>query len=115
MELKWDINKEFGFLEIIPRTYGIEYFNKYVRYANTPMGKELTQRRIIFIDKWHNGKLLDVGIGSGQFVMARENTFGYDINPFAVEVLKKINRYADIKDNVFPAYSFFDSFEHIRD
>jgi hypothetical protein len=43
------------------------------------------------------------------------DTFGYDINPKAVEMLKKIGRYADIKNSVFPAYSFFDSFEHIKD
>lgn len=115
MELRWDINKEFGLLDIIPRKYDIEYFNKYVGYANTPMGNLLTEERIAFVDRWHSGKLLDVGVGSGQFVKARENTFGYDINPVAVEMLREIGRYVDIKNSVFPAYSFFDSFEHIKD
>ena len=115
MKLAWDVNKEFGFLEITPREYGLEYFKKYVEYATTPMGKELTQARIEFVDKWHNGKLLDVGVGSGQFVMTRKDTLGYDINPIGVKLLKSIESYADIKDSIFSAYSFFDSFEHIRD
>ncbi len=115
MKLTWDINKEEGFLDIIPREYNEEYFLKYVRYAETPLGKHLTESRVAFVDKWHPGKMLDVGVGSGQFVKARADTYGYDINQTAVKMLKDIGKYADIQDSVFPAYSFFDSFEHIKD
>ena len=115
MELRWDIDKEFGLLSIVPRKYDELYFRKYEEYAETPMGQKLTEGRIAFVDKWHHDKLLDVGVGSGQFVRLRDNTFGYDINETAVKMLKDIGRYAGIKDSVFPAYSFFDSFEHIED
>lgn len=115
MKLQWEIDKEFGFVDILPREYDEEYFSKYVEYAATPMGKLLTSKRIAFVDRWHQGKMLDVGVGSGQFVKARKDAFGYDINQTAVEMLKEIGCYADINDTVFFAYSFFDSFEHIRD
>ena len=115
MDFKWETNKEYGFLSIIPREYDEAYYRKYVEYSKTPMGERITLARIAFIDRWHNGKLLDVGVGSGQFVQARKDTFGYDINPASVRMLKEINRYVDINDAVFPAYSFFDSFEHIKE
>jgi hypothetical protein len=115
MELRWDINKEHGFLDILPREYDDAYFCKYLQYSDTPIGKQLLEYRINFINKWHSGRLLDVGVGSGQIVRTRENTFGYDINSIAICMLKGMGKYADINDSVFPAYSFFDSFEHIKD
>jgi len=115
MKLSWDIFKEYGFVDITPREYDEAYFKKYVGYAGTPMGVLLTESRIKFIEKWHSGRLLDVGAGAGQFVKAREDTFGYDINPYTVRELKEAGKYMDINDHVFLAYSFFDSFEHIKD
>ena len=115
MKFIWDVYKEEGFLKITPRNYDVEYFHKYEEYEKTPMGTRLTEERINFVDKWHTGKLLDIGVGSGQFLKARGNTYGYDINPVGIKMLKDIGKYADWKDSVFPAYSFFDSFEHIKD
>lgn len=123
MKLRWDINKEYGFLDIVPREYDAEYFKKYLEYADTDMGKKLTAERIAFVDKWcypggGRGVVLDIGVGCGQFVESRENTYGYDINKTAVEKLKKIDRYIDIpavKELAFFGYTFWDSFEHIKD
>lgn len=114
MQISWDINYGIGFLNILPRAYDEDYFKKYVGYENTATGRKITERRIAFVDKWHGGKMLDVGVGSGHFCRSRKDTFGYDINPVAIEILKSHGIYADIKDNVFQAYSFFDSFEHIK-
>jgi hypothetical protein len=33
------------------------------------------------VARHHQGKVLDVGIGSGQFVETRPETWGYDVNP----------------------------------
>ena len=115
MELRWEIDKEYGFVDITPRAYDEEYFNKYKEYAKTSMGNLLTEMRIAFVDRWHTGKMLDVGVGSGLLVEKRPDTFGYDINLYAVELLKSLGKYRDIFDCIFPAYSFFDSFEHIKD
>lgn len=114
MELRWDIDKQYGFVDIEPREYDLAYFKKYVDYANTPMGERLTQARIDFVNRTHLGELLDVGVGSGQFVRSRKKTFGYDINETAIKLLKDLGLYEDIHDP-FEAYSFFDSFEHIKD
>jgi hypothetical protein len=125
MNLRWDINKEYGFLDITPREYGEDYFRKYEEYAKTPMGKRLTEGRVAFVDKWYTSGsigcqrpgLLDIGVGCGQFVEARDNTYGYDINKTAVEMLKASGRYVDVekKELIFGAYTFWDSFEHIKD
>jgi len=136
MILEWDINKEYGFLDILPREYDEAYFKKYEEYAKTPMGNKLTEERISFVNKWcHPGdncnSLLDIGVGSGCFIkrrnqLAREvapgikspSSLGYDINPVAVEMLKRDGLYVDIAKEeslIFSAYTFWDSFEHIKD
>lgn len=114
MKFIWDVDKKSGFLRILPREYDAEYFHKYEEYSKTPMGETLTKERASFVNKWHSGKLLDIGVGNGQFLKARGNTYGYDINPVAVQMLKDMGKYVDLKDAIFPAYSFFDSFEHIK-
>lgn len=115
MELRWDINKSLGFLDAHPRNYDEAYFNKYQKYAETEMGKRLNDHRLAFIDRNYKGELLDVGVGSLQFVLSRENTFGYDVNPVAIQKLIELHLFADLSEINFPAYSFFDSFEHIKD
>ena len=114
MNLVWDVRFGYGYLDITPREYDEAYFKKYVGYAKTAMGQELTRRRVDFVNRWHQAELLDVGVGSGQFVKARPNTWGYDINPVAIKMLSKAGLYADMNRRTFPAYSFFDSFEHIK-
>lgn len=114
MKMIWDIDKGYGFVDITPRVYDAEYFKKYVSYSATQMGESLTQSRIDFVNRTHRGELLDVGVGSGQFVMSRKNTYGYDVNETAIKMLKAMDLYEDLQDP-FEAYSFFDSFEHIKD
>lgn len=114
-ELKWYYRQWYGFLDLIPRVYDAGYFDKYVGYENTNMGKQITQARMRFVASFYDGPLLDVGIGSGHFVASRQNTFGYDINPKGIAWLKERGLYRDLGDCKFPAYSFFDSFEHIKD
>ncbi len=115
MELRWDVNKAIGFLDIQPRDYDAAYFNKYEQYAQTEMGKRLNDHRLDFVARNYLGSLLDVGVGSLQFVLSRDDTFGYDVNPVAIRKLEDLHLYADLKEVPFPAYSFFDSFEHIQD
>lgn len=114
MELRWDINKAIGFLDIQPRDYDEAYFNKYQQYAETEMGKRLNDHRLDFVNRNYKGELVDVGVGSLQFVLSRDNTFGYDVNPTAIQKLKDLHLFADPRELHFQAYSFFDSFEHIK-
>ncbi len=114
MTLQWYPQQEYGFLDIQPRAYDKAYFDKYVEYENTSRGKAITRSRIEFVDRWHSGPLIDIGIGSGHFVANRKETFGFDINPEGVLWLKERGLFRDPLDTIFPAYSFWDSFEHIK-
>ena len=97
-------------------TYDDAYFEKYARMADTPIGLQLTRARVQMVERHYTGPLLDVGIGAGQFVLGRnESTFGYDVNPHAVEWLQERGLYQDLYAESFRALSFWDSLEHIPD
>lgn len=95
------------------RPYDAEYFSRYQALADTDMGHKLTAARIQLVARHYTGVLLDVGIGAGQFVEARPNTRGYDVNPAGVEWLEKRGLWADLYAGRYPALSFWDSLEHI--
>lgn len=102
------------------RHYDGSYFKKYQQLAETDMGRKLTRARIQLVGRHFSGKVLDVGIGSGQFVETRPDTWGYDINPDGVRWLKERRRWANLydpwfPDADFPALTFWDSLEHIDD
>lgn len=94
--------------------YDKKYFDKYKGYAQTEIGKSITKSRMEFVAKYFDGVVVDIGIGCGQFVEARKNTLGFDINPFGVEWLKSRNLFADPYKSPFPAATFWDSLEHIQ-
>ncbi|WP_455872018.1 methyltransferase domain-containing protein [Serratia proteamaculans] len=101
------------------RPYDDSYFYKYQQLADTPMGHALTQSRVELVARHHgSGMVLDVGIGAGQFVEARDKTCGYDVNPAGVRWLKERGKWADLyepwlPDYRFAALTFWDSLEHI--
>lgn len=101
------------------RPYDDSYFHKYQQLADTPMGHALTQSRVELVARHHgSGMVLDVGIGAGQFVEARDKTCGYDVNPAGVRWLKERRKWADLyepwlPDYRFAALTFWDSLEHI--
>jgi len=106
MQLRWDVHTQFGFLDINPRTYDEAYFNKYQKYAETEMGKHLNDNRLEFVKRNYKGALIDIGVGSLQFVLSRDETFGYDVNETAVKKLQDLRIYADPSDFKFPAWVF---------
>lgn len=96
-------------------TYGQEYFDKYVGYANTERGKLLTQARVDLVNKYigPDADIVDVGIGSGSFVDARAQR-GTDVGEPMVRWLLERGKFVSLHnagrvDNL----SFWDSFEHI--
>ncbi|MBS3892307.1 methyltransferase domain-containing protein [Serratia marcescens] len=95
------------------RPYDDDYFARYQQMADTPMGRALTQARVALVKRHHRGQVLDVGIGAGQFVAARPQTLGYDVNPAGVDWLRLRARWADLYAGTFPALTFWDSLEHI--
>jgi len=89
--LIWDQEQGIGWCDGKPGgRYNKDYWNEYVRRAGTPMGEELTARRIALVGKWLPvGQIVvDIGIGCGQFVETRgPGTWGYDVNPHGVRWL----------------------------
>lgn len=108
-----------GYYPVKETPYDEAYFDKYVTYSNTEMGKELTKKRAEFVNKYFNGILIDIGIGCGDFIKYRtENfgvTYGFDINPVAVKRLQESNKFLDPYSNKVKAVSLWDVLEHIHD
>ncbi|HEX6941042.1 MAG TPA: class I SAM-dependent methyltransferase [Longimicrobiales bacterium] len=116
--LIWLPERGMGFLPITARPYDRAYWEKYERYARTDLGRELTRLRVELVRR-HAGSAasaIDVGIGCGQFVLARgANTYGFDINPVAVVWLKDRRLWRDPREQSADALTFWDSIEHIPD
>lgn len=113
----WWPDRKFGFFPAQPENkYDRTYFDKYVGYANTPLGVELTNRRIELVKKYHEtGEVVDIGIGCGQFIEFRKTrTFGYDVNPIAIRWLLDRGLWFDPYANEVDSITCFDSLEHIR-
>ncbi len=97
--------------------YDDAYFDKYVGYANTQLGRLLNKARVDLVVDNTNPVLdvvCDIGVGCGQFVLSQVNFVGYDINPKAVEWLKEQRLFLDPYKSCVPVLTFWDSFEHIE-
>lgn len=95
--------------------YDAAYFERYQRQADTPIGRALTDARVEMVARHWLDTVLDVGIGCGQFVEARPDTWGYDVNPAGVRWLQQHGRYRDLYGEPVEAATFWDSLEHIPD
>lgn len=115
--LTWDEQRGYGHYPVKQegRPYDASYFKKYRQMANTPIGRALTKARVDLVRKYYAGfNLVDVGIGSGQFVTA-SGASGYDVNPAGIAWLNDRNRFADMYTGQYDAMTFWDSLEHIDD
>jgi hypothetical protein len=92
--------------------YDRAYFEKFAAYDGA-LACEINRARIAFVERHYQGRLLDVGVGCGQFVAGRPDTDGYDINPHAVEWLRRRGCYsADL--GAYEAVTFWDVLEHVE-
>lgn len=100
-----------------PSIYDESYWSNYEQRAATPMGARLSELRIHTVNRYlgDNGELVDVGIGCGDFITRRGHTYGYDVNPVAVEWLRQRNLWFDPYAMKIKAASFWDVLEHIHD
>lgn len=114
-ELVWLPELGMGFYPVEDQPYDAEYFEKYKGYADTPMGHALTQERVNLVNRYTKAPIVDVGIGCGQFVEARPNTFGYDINPAGVAYLRERGLWCDPTVTPIHSATFWDSLEHIHE
>lgn len=96
--------------------YDIEYWNEYLRRADSPMGRAITRARCDLVDRWvgRGDSVLDVGIGCGQFIESRgDNTYGFDVNPYGVKWLKSKKVFFSPYNYWSHSMTFWDVLEHI--
>ncbi len=115
----WLPDPGIGYLQVRGFPYDGDYFDKYAGYAKTELGEALNTARLAMVNRWaRDHQVVDVGIGSGQFVESRGGaaTLGFDVNPVGVKWLKARGKYRNpaLGDPV-DAVTFWDSFEHIAD
>jgi hypothetical protein len=96
--------------------YDRDYFNRFAHQANSDIGRALMQARCDLVDYYYQGKLVDIGIGSGAFIQRRRwITYGYDVNPDGINWLQQRNLWFDPYLASAEAMSLWDVLEHIPD
>ena len=98
-----------------PIEYNGAYFDHYKALEGSEIAKKINTGRIKLVNDnagWQR-PVLDIGIGSGEFIKRRPNTYGYDINPTAQAWLKENELWRDDLSQ-FRAFSMWDVIEHVR-
>lgn len=115
--LVWLPERGMGWYPVTDAPYDADYFAKYEGYAATEMGAAITAARVALVDRWAGpgARVVDVGIGCGDFVRARPGTYGFDINPAGVCWLKDRWLWLDPYEQPVDAATFWDCLEHIAD
>lgn len=105
-----------GYYPVKEQPYDAKYFERIKANSQTDIGKALNACRLALVARYlePTEQLLDIGIGCGAFVESRPNTFGYDINPVAIEWLVNARAYRNPYQPI-RAMTFWDSLEHIHD
>ena len=113
--LQWFPELGVGYYPVSGSPYDQQYFDRFARQADTPIGRKLMKQRVAFVGQHYRGTLVDVGIGSGAFIEARDDTYGFDINPAGVAWLKKRCLWFNPYDRPVAAISMWDVLEHMPD
>jgi methyltransferase family protein len=122
-ELVWYPERGLGWYPVEPSTapYDEAYFAKYAAYAATPLGQALTAARLELVQRFlPDGLVVDIGIGCGAFVEARQvcaPTMGWDRNPAGLAWLVERNLLCDPWNTNLgiSGLTFWDALEHIPD
>ena len=92
-------------------SYDAAYFQKYVAYEDSEISQKINAGRVALVNKYTLGPVVDIGIGSGEFIKHRHLTWGYDVNPVARRWLQENRLWAD-ELHSFDGYSMWDVIEH---
>jgi len=114
---KWPkkIRKGYWFYPVEDFVYNKEYASKYAKYAKTHLGKDILKVRLDTVKDYK--RVLDIGVGCGEFINNKPKSKGYDVNPYMIKKLKESKQWFDPYNkelDKFDAVCFFDSFEHIE-
>lgn len=93
--------------------YDAAYFDKCAGKDQSTIADAINECRVSLVSRHYgDGEMLDVGIGSGEFVRRRPRTYGFDVNPVAIEWLHR-NDLWSASIGTFAAVSFWDVLEHL--
>lgn len=109
---KWGIAWQHDQDDLVP--YDQAYFDKCAGYEDEAIAVKINAGRVKFVNDYVGAlaPVLDIGIGSGEFIKKRGHTMGFDVNPVALDWLRKHDRLAtDL--SAFGAYTFWDVIEHV--
>ncbi len=94
--------------------YGSDYWDKLVSYEGKEIARKINEGRVKLVNDFvGGGRVCDVGIGSGEFIKNRPNTYGTDVNPIALQWLHARGVWAGRLD-WFAGLTFWDVIEHIE-
>ena len=108
----------------VPVPYDKEYFEKYRHYEGSPIARAINHGRVALVQKYcGDSDILDIGIGSGEFLRACDRAriglrYGFDVNPYGVDLLHRANRYIDPYKHLpssLGGMTCWDSLEHLTD
>jgi hypothetical protein len=101
----------------VTAAYDQAYFDKCAGYQGSAIAAAVNAGRARMVEHSYGcGPLLDIGVGSGAFLLERKRTFGYDVNPVAEAWLKARGRWIEPDAFAhFAAFSFWDVIEHLPD
>jgi hypothetical protein len=93
--------------------YDDAYYNKCASYEGQEIANKINAGRIALVNKYvGTARVVDVGIGSGEFIKSRPNTWGHDVNPAGIEWLRRNDLWA--KSLLpFAGATFWDVLEHV--
>lgn len=95
--------------------YDAAYYGKCASYEGHEIAQRINAGRRALVDRYVGAnRAVDIGIGSGEFIKHRPNTFGHDVNPVGIEWLKRNDLWAERLTD-FAGYTFWDVIEHVPD
>lgn len=95
--------------------YDADYFDKCAGYEGQEIARKINTGRCALVNRHvGGGQVLDIGIGSGEFIKHRPNTYGHDVNPAAVEWLMRHEVWAEgDRLGEFDGVTMWDVIEHV--
>ena len=93
----------------------VPYYDKCMGYAGGDIANKINAGRRDFVNRFVGDSfpVLDVGVGSGEFIQWRAHTMGYDVDAKAVAWLKSSGKWSD-EFGKFRAFTFWDVIEHVE-
>lgn len=102
--------------------YDDKYFANYVNLEGKNIAIKLNNSRVKMVENYNCSTILDIGIGSGEFMKTFQKqgrkAYGYDINPVAKKKLIQENSFLDPYDSQLnksiSGITLWDTLEHMK-